>query len=508
MLSQGLAGMGSGNLQQATAARFGFDHSYARLPARFHAATVPAIASAPLMVALNTPLAAEMGLDLDGIDAAGLAQIFSGNRPPEDARTIATAYAGHQFGGFSPQLGDGRAILLGEIVTPSGQRFDMQLKGAGRTPFSRGGDGRAALGPVLREFLVSEAMHALGIPTTRALAATLTGDPVYRERVEQGAVLTRVAASHIRVGTFQFFAARRDKDALHLLTEHALARHYPDRAGSDTPALALLQGVLERQAFLVAEWMRVGFVHGVMNTDNVSIAGETIDYGPCAFVDAYDPAARFSSIDTGSRYAFANQGAVAEWNMARLAEALLPVIDPDEQKAVDLATAALRGFAPLFAARLLEVMRAKLGLLAVEEGDAALARDLLKAMQAGRADYTLFFRGLTDAARDQTSLEALSVHFSDASAYAGWIRTFRERLSREAGEGEARVAVMERANPLYIPRNHLVEAALAAANEGDFEPFNTLRAVLKYPCELQPGREDLAAGPPGGWGEYRTFCGT
>lgn len=487
---------------------FGFDNSYARLPQRFHAASVPATASAPRIVAFNTPLAAEMGLPLEGLEPGLLAEIFSGNQPPADAMPVATAYAGHQFGGFSPQLGDGRAILLGEVVTPDGRRLDVQLKGSGRTPFSRGGDGRAALGPVLREFLVSEAMHALGIPTTRALAATVTGDAVYRETVLQGAVLTRVASSHIRIGTFQFFAARQDDEALRLLVEHAIARHYPDLRDADNPALALFGRVIERQAALVAEWMRVGFVHGVMNTDNMSISGETIDYGPCAFIDAYDPAARFSSIDTGSRYAFANQGAVAEWNLARLAEALLPVIDADPQAAVERATDALERFSPTFGRRMLDVMRQKLGLAQAEDGDAALARDLLKAMHAGAADYTLFFRGLSDVAAGRLPMADLAHLFTDATAFSGWVEQFEARLAREDIAPAERAERMAGVNPLYIPRNHQVEAALAFAAEGDYQPFNTLRAVLAKPYEVQPGMEAYAGPPPADWQNYRTFCGT
>lgn len=487
---------------------FGFDNSYARLPQRFHAATTPATASAPRLVAFNTPLATDMGLPLEGLEPGLLAEIFSGNQPPADAMPVATAYAGHQFGGFSPQLGDGRAILLGEVVTPEGRRLDVQLKGSGRTPFSRGGDGRAALGPVLREFLVSEAMHALGIPTTRALAATVTGDAVYRETVLQGAVLTRVASSHIRIGTFQFFAARQDEEALRLLVEHAIARHYPDLVGASNPALALFARVIERQAALVAQWMRVGFVHGVMNTDNMSISGETIDYGPCAFIDAYDPAARFSSIDTGSRYAFANQGAVAEWNLARLAEALLPIMDTDSQRAVEQATGALERFAPTFAREMLGVMRQKLGLALEEEGDAALARDLLKAMHAGRADYTLFFRGLGDVAAGTLPLDDLGHLFADRSGFDTWLPQFEARVSRESVDASARAAAMARVNPLYIPRNHQVEAALAFAAEGDYAPFNTLRTVLAKPYEAQPGMEAYAGPPPSDWQNYRTFCGT
>lgn len=491
--------------------RFGFDNSYARLPQRFFAPTEPSKASAPLLVAFNTPLADQMGLPLAGLDSADLAEIFSGNLPPADAFPMATVYAGHQFGGFSPQLGDGRAILFGEVVTPAGRRFDIQLKGSGRTPFSRGGDGRAAFGPVLREFLVSEAMHALGIPTTRALAAVLTGDPVYRETVLQGAVLTRVASSHIRIGTFQYFAARQDREALELLTRYALERHYPDRADAENPALALLEGVIERQAALVAAWMRVGFVHGVMNTDNMSISGETIDYGPCAFIDVYDPAARFSSIDTGSRYAFANQGAVAEWNLARLAEALLPLLDQDEEKAVDIATVALRRFPAVFSGRVLAVMRAKIGLINGEEGDAALIRDLLKAMHQGQADYTRFFRALGEGVRagsGEADFEAAAGEFVDLSSFRDWLPGYQARLARQRGEPDVLADAMDRVNPLYIPRNDRVEDALAAAAEGDLMPFNTLREVLRRPYEPQPGREVYAAPPPAGWGGYRTFCGT
>lgn len=490
----------------ATAA-FSLDNSYARLPSRFHASVSPSPATAPRLVALNTALAEDLGLAIGGMDPDALAALFSGNSLPEGAHPIATAYAGHQFGGFSPQLGDGRAILLGEVVAPGGRRFDLQLKGAGRTPFSRNGDGRAALGPVLREFLVSEAMHALGIPTTRALAAVLTGDDVYRETVLQGAVLTRVATSHIRIGTFQFFAARQDADALSLLVDHALHRHYPDRVGADVPALALLEGVIERQARLVAEWMRVGFVHGVMNTDNMSISGETIDYGPCAFIDAYDPAARFSSIDTGSRYAFANQGAVAEWNLARLAEALLPVIDADQDRAVTLATTALRTFSPQFAGRMLAVMRAKLGLLAEEEEDAALARDLLKTMHQAAADYTLTFRRLSDGLRTG-QFDAVRSLFAEPSGFDAWLVRYEARQTQETETAGVRADRMDRVNPLYIPRNHQVETALAAAAEGSFDLFNTLRLLLGHPYEMQQGMEGFEAAPSPDWKNYRTFCGT
>ncbi|MFN8991098.1 MAG: protein adenylyltransferase SelO, partial [Betaproteobacteria bacterium] len=374
----------------------GFQHSYRALPERFYAALAPTPVREPRLVAFNAPLARELGLDPGAVQPHA-ARIFSGNQLPPDASPLALAYAGHQFGHFVPQRGDGRAILLGELVDASGVRRDLQLKGAGRTPFSRGGDGRAALGPVLREYLVSEAMHALGIPTTRALAAVLTGEPVFRDDALPGAVLTRVAASHVRVGTFQYFAARGDTEGLRALADWVIARHYPEAAQADNPALALLAAVCERQAALVARWMMVGFVHGVMNTDNTTISGETIDYGPCAFMDAYHPETVFSSIDHQGRYAFANQPGIAQWNLTRLAECLLPLIEPDADRAVSLATEVIEAFAGRFQRHWTHGMRAKLGLATQEEGDAALASELLELLQGAQADYTLAFRRLCDA---------------------------------------------------------------------------------------------------------------
>jgi len=385
--------------------RFPFDNSYRRLPDRFHVRMPPAAVAEPRLIAFNRDLAEELGLDVPAIEPAAAA-IFSGNALPAGAEPIAVAYAGHQFGSFVPQLGDGRAILLGEVIDRSGRRRDIQLKGSGRTPFSRRGDGRAALGPVLREYVVSEAMHALGIPTTRALAAVATGEPVYREEVLPGAVLTRVAASHIRVGTFQFFAARGDQDGVRTLADHVLARHYPELAEAERPYLALLAGVAERQARLVAHWMHVGFIHGVMNTDNMAVSGETIDYGPCAFMDAYDPQTVFSAIDHGGRYAFANQPNIALWNLARLAETLLPLIDPDPQAAIGQAREALGGFAERFEGFWLDGMRRKLGLATAEADDQALANGLLQAMAQGTADFTLTFRRLCDAAEAARSVAA------------------------------------------------------------------------------------------------------
>ena len=480
--------------------RFPFDNSYARLPDRFYARLDPTPVAEPRLIALNRDLARELGLDADALGAPQGVALLAGNAVPEGAEPLAQAYAGHQFGGWVPQLGDGRAILLGEVVTPDGRRLDVQLKGAGRTPFSRSGDGRAWLGPVIREYLVSEAMHALGVPTTRALAAVATGDWVYREARLPGAVLTRIASSHIRVGTFQFFAARRDTEALALLTGHALSRHYPEAAAAPNPALALLQGVVARQAALIAAWMGLGFIHGVMNTDNSSISGETIDYGPCAFIDAYHPDTVFSSIDHMGRYAYANQPQIAVWNIAQLATALLPLIDPDTNRAVETATEAVHGFAPVYEAAWLATFRAKLGLATAEEGDAALAEALLKLMADHGADFTRTFRALsTGTARDE---------FTDPAAFDAWAEGWQARLSREGRtEAEAR-APMSRVNPALIPRNHRVEDAIAAAVAGDLAPFERLHAALARPYDLAPGNAALALPPEPHQQVRQTFCGT
>jgi uncharacterized protein YdiU (UPF0061 family) len=428
---------------------------------------------------------------------------------PAVADPIALAYAGHQFGAFVPQLGDGRAILLGEVVGKDGRRRDIQLKGAGRTPFSRGGDGRAALGPVLREYVVSEAMAALGIPTTRALAAVTTGEPVVRDTVLPGAVLTRVAASHIRVGTFQFFAAREDVEALRALTAHALARHHPDAAGTGSDALALLERVIDAQASLVARWLGVGFVHGVMNTDNTAISGETLDYGPCAFLDEYDPRRTFSSIDHGGRYAFANQPRVALWNLGRLAEALLPLVADDEEEAVRLATEHLDRFAPRFAQAYLQVMRAKLGLVREEESDPALVDALLAALAANHVDHTLFFRRLCAVAADASLADGLATSFADPGALRAWLEAWHRRIATEPATSETRASTMRRANPAFIPRNHRVEEAIeAAVARADFGPFETLVDVLARPYSDQPERVHLAEPPGPEQRAYKTFCGT
>ena len=474
---------------------FLFDHSYARLPGRFYAEVTPEVGVAPRLVKVNAALAERLGLDPAALASPEGVAGLGGGAVPEGALPIATAYAGHQFGHFVPQLGDGRAILLGEQIAPDGTRWDIQLKGAGRTKFSRQGDGRAALGPVLREYLVSEAM-ALGIPTTRALAAVLSGERVRRERVVPGAVLTRVAASHIRVGTFQYFAAREDTDGLRALAQHVISRHYPECAD----ARALLDAVIARQAALVARWLLVGVVHGVMNTDTMSIAGETIDFGPCAFLDVYAKNQVFSSIDEHGRYAYARQPAIAAWNLARLAEAMLPLLGEDEGAAIEQGNAALAGFAPAFNAAYWQGLREKLGLFESVAGDEALMQDWFATMEDGRADFTLAFRGLTDGRAREA--------FADPSVFDGWWARYQARLGAESLPEAARRARMRAANPRFIPRNHQIEAVIEAALMGDYGPFERMNAVLGRPFEEQEGAEDLAAAAPLGGRGYRTFCGT
>ncbi len=484
-----------------------FSNSYAKLPDKFFTPQLPATVAAPALIQFNADLAEELGLDSAAIQTAGPADIFSGNRVPDGAAPIAAVYAGHQFGGFSPQLGDGRAILLGEVIDRHGIRRDIQLKGAGPTPYSRNGDGRAALGPVLREYLISEAMHALGIPTTRALAAVTTGEEIFRERVLPGAVLTRVAASHVRVGTFQFFAARGDHDAVRQLADYVIARHYPAAASAADPALALLEHVVAAQASLIARWMHVGFIHGVMNTDNMAVSGETIDYGPCAFMESYDPATVFSSIDRDGRYAYANQPRIAQWNLARFAETLLPLLDPDADRAVAIASAAINGFSGAFEAHSVAGLRAKLGLNTEEDGDRDLIRTLLDTMQQNKADFTLTFRALADAA--EIADAGPRDLFADPAAFDGWMLSWRARLARETQTPAARAEAMRRVNPAFIPRNHKVEQALAAATEhGDFQPFRDMLAILSRPYDDQPDRAGYAVPAPPSEQLFRTYCGT
>lgn len=469
-----------------------FDNSYARLPARFYVRQPPVPVAAPRSLALNRDLAARLGLDADWLSGPEGLAMLAGNAVPEGAEPLAQAYAGHQFGNFVPQLGDGRALLLGEIVAPDGARFDIQLKGAGLTAFSRRGDGRAWLGPVIREYIVSEAMAALGVPTTRALAATATGESVFREGAVPGAVLTRVASSHIRVGTFQFFAARGDLEGLRLLTEHTLARHYPEAED----AMGLLRGVIDRQARLIAAWMSLGFIHGVMNTDNMTVSGETIDYGPCAFMDGYHPQTVFSSIDERGRYAYANQPQIALWNLAQLATALLPLIADSRDAAIDLAETALGAFPDAYQAEWLARFRAKIGIATAEDGDLDLIERLLTLMARDRADFTRTFRGLArGTARDE---------FLDREGFDAWAAEWRARLAREA-DPEAR---MRGANPALIPRNHRVEQAIRAAVHGDDNSFHRLNAALAHPFVDRAEYADLEAAPVEDERVRRTYCGT
>ena len=492
-----------------SAATIPFDNSYARLPDAFFAPVDPTPVEAPQLIAFNRALAEELGLDADMLERHG-AGYFSGNVALPGSLPLAMAYAGHQFGQFVPRLGDGRAILMGEVIDRAGKRRDIQLKGAGQTPYSRRGDGRAALGPVLREYIISEAMHALGVPTTRALAAVTTGQPVYRDRVLPGAVFTRVAASHIRVGTFQFFAARGETDNIRILADHVIDRHYPDLKGAEKPYLALLDAVAERQASLIARWLGVGFIHGVMNTDNMTISGETIDFGPCAFMDRYDPRTVYSSIDQHGRYAFGNQPGIGQWNIARLAEALLPILDDNEDKALEAANAAVSRFMDRFQDHWKTVIRAKLGLDEEErDSDQDLISDLLVTLYEQKADYTLAFRRLADAAENESADVALGALLEDPTALDPWLAAWRERLSQDATTPQARAAAMRRVNPAFIPRNHKVEEALKAAiDDGDFSLFAALNDVLSKPYEDQPAFAAYAEPPKPGEEITATFCGT
>ena len=505
---------------KAAVAAFRFDNSFARELKGFYVRQRPAVVREPRLLFLNDSLAEELGLDLTSLDATARAAVFTGNTLPEGAEPLAQAYAGHQFGGFSPQLGDGRALLLGEVIDRQGHRRDIAFKGSGRTPFARGGDGKAAVGPMLREVLVSEAMHALGIPTTRALAVAATGEQVYRERVLPGAVLTRVAASHIRVGTFEFYASHGGVERVRKLAEYTIARHDPALVTTPQPFLALLQNVAERQAALVAQWMNVGFIHGVMNTDNMTISGETIDYGPCAFMEAYDPATVFSSIDHQGRYAFGNQPNIACWNLARLGETLLPLLSDDPEQAIAMATEVLVAFPAQFRRHLLRGQRIKLGLRRGESdddsADATLVEDWLNLLDAERVDFTLGWRRLAEAAAgDEAPLRAL---FANARAPDAWLARWRARCATESDSGQhasaiagpERAKAMRSVNPNVIARNHRVEEVLAAASdEGDLVPFERLLDALKRPYdeahELAPYAEPASAAVTAC---YRTFCGT
>lgn len=496
-----------------------FDNSYARDLVGFYVPCAPEPAPAPALSWFNRELAEELGLGLAGLDSSALAEIFSGNRLPPGATPIAQAYAGHQFGHFSPQLGDGRALLIGEVIDRSGRRRDIAFKGSGRTPFARRGDGKAAIGPMLREVVIGEAMHALGIPTTRALAVVTTGEPVHRDRPLPGATLTRVAASHLRIGTFQFFAAHGDAEMVARLADYTIARHDPELVGAPDRYLQLLRAVVERQAALLAQWMHVGFIHGVMNTDNMSLSGETIDYGPCAFMEACDPDAVFSSIDEYGRYAYAQQPAIATWNLSRFAETLLPLIDADPERAVAVATEAVEEFAPCYQRHWLAGVRAKLGFARAnhedERADSALAEDWLALLHAAQADFTLAWRRLGDAAAgDEAPLRAL---FADPEGLGTWLARWQARCAAEDGTGPDAAGLradrpqrMRRANPWLIPRNHRVEAALDAATEdGNLAPLEELLAALRAPFDENPQFAHLVEPAPAAFTRaFRTFCGT
>jgi uncharacterized protein YdiU (UPF0061 family) len=488
---------------------FPFENTYSALPANFFARVAPTPVTSPRLIKLNRPLAVHLGLDPDRLSSPEGAEILAGKRIPEGADPIAMAYAGHQFGHFVPQLGDGRAILLGEVIDADGVRRDIQLKGSGPTPFSRRGDGRAALGPVLREYIVSEAMAALGIPTTRSLAAVMTGESVLRETLLPGAVLTRIASSHIRVGTFQYFAARGDTEAVRRLADHVIERHYPRLANAERRYHSLLESVIARQADLVASWLLIGFIHGVMNTDNTSISGETIDYGPCAFMDHYDPAKVFSSIDELGRYAYANQPRIALWNLTRLAECLLPLLSDTQDKAIEEAQTALADFVERFDTAYQAGLRSKLGLFTARDDDRTLAQDLLDAMARNQADFTLTFRRLSDAALDPVGDRDVRQLFADPATYDEWAVRWRQRIGDEPQDPAARQAAMRAVNPAFIPRNHRVEAVIeAAVNRDDFAPFEELLTVVAKPYEDQPALSRYAEPPEPHERVLQTFCGT
>jgi uncharacterized protein YdiU (UPF0061 family) len=487
-----------------------FDNSYAHLPPRFYSSTEPTPVAEPGLIRVNTALAGELGIDPEWLASEAGIAVLAGNAIPAGAEPIATAYAGHQFGGWNPQLGDGRAVLLGEIVSPTGQRFDFQLKGSGPTPWSRGGDGRAPIGPVLREYVVSEAMAVLGVPTTRALAAVTTGEQVIRDQAMPGAVLTRIASSHIRIGTFQYFAARKDTEALELLVEQVIGRHYPDAADSENPTLAMLEAVIAAQASLVARWQLLGFIHGVMNTDNMLLSGETVDYGPCAFIDNFQPDTVFSSIDHGGRYAFRNQPSIAHWNLANLAQSLAPLLHTDQEVAVKLAQTAVDQFPKVFMQLHIQGMNQKLGLEQVMDTDEALSQDLLTLMAEDNADFTLTFRYLAEACADKPaanqSIEAL---YSPSPALLQWMERWRERLALNHREATQSQALMYKQNPVFIPRNHLVEELIQAAlREQDLAPFHQLVDVLGRPFDYDDTLARYATPPQPDQVVGQTFCGT
>ncbi|WP_100397860.1 protein adenylyltransferase SelO [Bacillus sp. FJAT-44742] len=484
-----------------TEAGWNLDNSYARLPKLFFSSLEPDPVRSPKLVIFNHSLAESIGLEPEALESKDGAALFAGNEIPEGSTPLAQAYAGHQFGNFT-MLGDGRALLLGEQMTPSGERYDIQLKGSGRTPYSRGGDGRAGLGPMLREYIMSEAMHALGVPTNRSLAVVTTGEPVYRENILPGAVLTRVASSHLRVGTFQYAAKGTSVEDLQSLADYAIERHFPEIKEHERPYLSLLGRVVERQADLIAKWQLIGFIHGVMNTDNMTVSGETIDYGPCAFMNAYDPETVFSSIDVQGRYAYGNQPPIAGWNLARFAETLLPLIEKDQEQAVSLAQDEVSRFPELFKQNWLKGMRSKLGLLSKEEEDESLIENLLTIMQRHEADFTNTFRALTLG-----KLEGIGLF--DSEDFSKWHEKWQERVSRQEVSKDSIQEVMRKSNPSVIPRNHRVEEALeAAVAHEDYSVMEKLLDVLADPYAYSPEQDEYTTLPEPSGRPYRTYCGT
>ncbi|MFT3930856.1 MAG: YdiU family protein [Spongiibacteraceae bacterium] len=487
-----------------------FDNSYARLPAHFFSRQSPTPVASPAMIRTNAALAQQLGIDPTWLASADAVGVFSGNQIAEGSEPIATVYAGHQFGGWNPQLGDGRAILLGEIIGRDGRRYDIQLKGSGQTPYSRMGDGRSPLGPVLREYIVSEAMFALGVPTTRSLAAISSGEKVVRDTLLPGAVLTRVASSHIRVGTFQYFSASGDIDAVRILAEHVIDRHYPEAAHAENPHLALLDAVISCQAKLIALWQQLGFIHGVMNTDNMLVCGETIDYGPCAFMDAFNPNQVYSSIDQRGRYAFRNQPPIAHWNLSWLAQSLLPLLDDtDEKAAVAMAQTALDGFATQFQSVYRDGMLKKIGFSQASDENIALLEDLFQRMTESSADYTLTLRRLAELV-DTTAnnFESVETIYALPDNLNAWIDRWRDLLNHEAVDTAQTQQAMLAMNPAFIPRNHLVEETIQAAMQNNFEPFQQLVDVLTQPYRFDGNYSRYALPPRPEQIVEKTFCGT
>lgn len=487
--------------------KINFDNSYFNNLNGFYQLQLAEKAPDPQLIIFNYDLAASLAIELNGADETALAQAFSGSQMIRGAQPLAQVYAGHQFGHYNPQLGDGRAVLIGEVIDANGQRNDIQLKGSGRTPYSRSGDGKAAIGPVLREYLLCEAMHALDIPTTRALAAVSTGEQIWRNAATMGAIVTRTASSHIRIGTFQFFAANDEQHKVKQLADYVIERHYPDVKNAELPYLELLRSVCEQQAKLIAKWQLVGFVHGVMNTDNTSISGETIDYGPCAFMDTYHPNTLFSSIDAEGRYAYRNQPHIAQWNLARFAETLLPLISEDEEHSVNLATNALHAFMKSYDELWLKGMREKLGITNEEQQDIELVDELLAILSEHKVDYTQFFRSLSSSLPGDS--DSTHMFFSDAKTWNSWKESWYERLSRNTIAFQDRKAIMNNCNPIYIPRNHKVEEVIKAAEQDqDFIPFKRLLKALENPFTEQSKYTEYSQPAPSNHAPYRTYCGT